>query len=72
MKNSHFEKNPILCYAVTSRWSANFGSQWFWSDKRKVWISDTPYYTWCQDASHTKRADRKTIGLLKTDKQPDY
>ena len=37
-----------------------------WSDKRNVRISETPYYTRCQDGSHAKRAVRETTGLLKT------
>jgi len=39
---------------VTSRLSAHFGSQGFWSDKRNVRISETPYYTWNQAGSHIK------------------
>ena len=37
-----------------SRLSAHFGSQGLWPDKQNVGISETPFYTRCQDGSHTK------------------
>ena len=43
-----------------SRLSTHFGSQGFWSGKRNVRISETPYNTWNQDGSHKKRADHET------------
>ena len=60
----NFISDIRMQFTVRVRLSAHSSPQDCWSDKRNVWISESPHYTWYQDGSRSEHVDYETV--LKT------